>query len=251
MPGDFDQERGRLRAGAVVDQQAGARLNGVRHTSSIARSLALGAVLAAALTGCGDGAGKPDPAAVPLVEDANRHMQNESFHASGTTTAFAGGKQETWWDPAQGLHMEVTGGVSGDVYCKDGTSYTSADLFAAALRRRGQQITVPAALRSVYVTTKSEQGCPAYFTIAQTGSRAADKDRSIEGKQASAVEVAAGSAEDVYFIETGRRRLLLLESRRYGHTSSTVYDSFGEKFTISLPVTEKTMTLEAFRARIG
>lgn len=223
----------------------------MRHTMSVARSLAAGAALAVALTGCSEGSGTPDPAAVSLVKDANRQMQNESFHASGTTTAFAGGRQETWWDPAQGLHMQVTGGVSGDVYCKDGTSYTSADLFAAALRQRGQQITVPPALRAVYVTTKMEQGCPAYFTIAATSTRAKGRDRSIGGKQASAVEAAAGSAKDVYYIENGTQRLLLLESQRDGSTSSTAYDSFGEKFTMSLPAAEKTMTLEAFRARIG
>ncbi|MEU3777607.1 hypothetical protein AB0F11_31305 [Streptomyces sp. NPDC032472] len=219
--------------------------------SATIRSLVLGAVLVAALAGCGGGAGKPDPAAVSLIGDANRQMQKESFHSSGTTTAFAGARQETWWDPAQGLHIEVTGGVSGDVYCKDGTSYTSADLFAAALNRRGQQVTVPPELRSVYVTTKTEQGCASYFSIPVTGRHATNEDRSIGGRKASAVRVAGKGAEDLYFVEDGTRRLLLLEARRDGRTSSTVYDSFGAQNPITLPVAEKTMTLEAFRYRLG
>ncbi|MER7466576.1 hypothetical protein [Streptomyces sp. NPDC097981] len=223
----------------------------MRRTIAVTRSLALGAVLTAALTGCGDGGGKPDGAAISLVRAANTHMENESFHAAGTTTAFAGGKQETWWDPALGLRMEVTGGASGTVFCKDGTSYTSADLLAAALRRRGQQITVPAALRSAYVTTRTDRGCSSYFTIAETGHRAADKDRKTGGTQASAVQVSAGAAEDVYLIGTDAQRLLLLESRRDGRTSSTAYDSFGEKFTtIAMPVPEKTITMDAFRAQV-
>ncbi|MFB6558298.1 hypothetical protein ACFCYH_05175 [Streptomyces sp. NPDC056400] len=108
---------------------------------------------------------------MPLIRAANTRMLNESFHSSGNTTAFPGAKQEMWSDPAQGLHLEVTGGVSGGIYCKNGISYTSADLFAGALRQRGQQVTVPADLRSAYVTTKAEQGCDMYYKIAETGRR--------------------------------------------------------------------------------
>ncbi|WP_405705276.1 hypothetical protein OG264_01630 [Streptomyces xanthophaeus] len=77
--------------------------------------------------------------------------------------------------------MEVTGAGLGDIYCKDGTAYTSADLFAAALRQRGQQITVPEELRSAYVTTKAEGGCTMNFKIAETGRRAKGKDRTVGG----------------------------------------------------------------------
>ncbi|MFD6182390.1 hypothetical protein [Streptomyces goshikiensis] len=176
-------------------------------------------------------------------------MLHESFHSSGNTTAFAGAKQEMWSDPDQGLHVEVTGGTSGDIYCKDGTSYTSADLFAGALRQRGQQITVPAGLRSAYVTTKVEQGCDVYYKIAETGRRARDKDRAVDGKQAQAVEVTVGTSEDVYLIGKDQQRLLQLESQRDGRTSTTTYDGFGEKFTITLPAAEKVLTVEAFRSR--
>lgn len=221
------------------------------NKNGIALPLVLSAVLIAALAGCGDGAEKrSDANAVSLVKAANARMLNESFHSSGTTTAFAGGKQEMWSDPSQGLHLEVTGGVSGDVYCKNGTAYTSADLFAAALRQRGQQITVPAELRSAYVTTKADQGCDMYYKIAETGRRAEGKDRAVDGKQAQAVEVTAAQSKDVYFIDKDQQRLLLLESQRDGRTSATTYGSFGEKFTIILPAAEKTLTMEAFRARV-
>ncbi|MGW0393424.1 hypothetical protein ACWDYJ_21500 [Streptomyces sp. NPDC003042] len=217
----------------------------------VARSIALSVMLTAALAGCGDGDGQtPDADAVALIKTANTQMQNESFHSTGTTTAFVGGKQETWSDPSQGLHVEVTGGVSGDIYCKDGTSYTSADLFAEALRQRGQQITVPPQLRSAYVTTTADPGCEMYYEIADTGRLTPDKDRTVDGKRATAVEVTAGKAKDVYFIENSRQRLLMLESLRDGRTSTTTYDSFGEKFTITLPAAEKTLTVDAFRSRV-
>ncbi|KOY56052.1 hypothetical protein ADK59_21255 [Streptomyces sp. XY332] len=219
--------------------------------TGLARSIVLSAVLTATVAGCGDGAGKvPDADAVSLIKAANTRMLNESFHSAGNTTAFAGAKQEMWSDPAQGLHVEVTGGMSGDIYCKDGTSYTSADLFAGALRQRGQQVTVPAELRSYYVTTKAEQGCEMYYKIAETGRRTQGKDRAVDGRQAQAVEVAAGKTEDVYLIDKDQQRLLLLQSQRDGRTSTTTYDSFGEKFTITLPVAEKILTMEAFRSRV-
>ncbi|MCX4803278.1 hypothetical protein OG594_16745 [Streptomyces sp. NBC_01214] len=41
-----------------------------------------------------------------------------------------------------------------------------------------------------------------------------------------------------------------LSSRVDGRTSATTYDSFGENFTITLPAAEKTLTMEAFRARV-
>ncbi|MEV0991856.1 hypothetical protein [Streptomyces sp. NPDC049949] len=214
-------------------------------------SVFLSAVLTATLAGCGDGSGaKPDADAVAAAKAANTKMQTESFHSSGTTTAFAGGKQEMWSDPVQGLHVEVTGATLGDVYCKDGTAYTSADLFAAALRQRGQQVTVPAELRSAYVTTKAEGGCAMYFKIAETGRRAKGKDRTVAGRQAGAVQVGDGKTEDVYFIDDAEQRLLLLESRRDGRTSTTTYDSFGERFTISMPAAERTLTMDAFRYRV-
>ncbi|MFE3580141.1 hypothetical protein [Streptomyces vinaceus] len=208
-------------------------------------------MLTATLSGCGDGSpAKPDADAVAAAKAANTRMETESFHSSGTTTAFAGGKQEMWSDPVQGLHVEVTGGVLGAIYCKDGTAYTSADLFAAALRQRGQQITVPAELRSAYVTTKAEGGCATYFKIAETGHRVEGKDRTVAGKRTEAMEVGDGMTDDLYFIDDEEQRLLLLESKRDGKKSTTTYDSFGQKFTITIPASEQTLTVDAFRRRV-
>ncbi|MFJ3966307.1 hypothetical protein [Streptomyces sp. NPDC090036] len=177
-------------------------------------------------------------------------MRGESFHGSGTTTAFVGATQETWWDPGHGLHMRVSGPVSGDVYCKDGTSYTSAPLFADALRQRGQSLTVPDRLANTYVTSTTVSDCDMYFRIPETVRPAPDHDRLVDGRQASAFETPAGSAQDVYFLEDGKLRLILVESTRAGRTSTTTYDSFGKGFSFEMPAAGKTMTVEQFRAAV-
>ncbi|MFI6149934.1 hypothetical protein [Streptomyces sp. NPDC051109] len=174
-------------------------------------------------------------------------MLTESFHASGTTTAFPGATQETWSDPEHGLHMRVTGTVSGDIYCKDGTSYTSAPLFAAALRQRGQSLTVPDRLADTYVTSTTVSGCGMYYRIPETVRAAPDKDGPVNGKQASAFETPAGSTQDVYYLEDGKLRLIQVESTRAGRTSATTYDSFGTSFSFDMPVADKTMTMDQFR----
>ncbi|GLV99161.1 hypothetical protein Slala05_27930 [Streptomyces lavendulae subsp. lavendulae] len=62
--------------------------------NGMAPPLVLSAVLIAALAGCGDGAEKrPDANAVSLVKAANARTLHESFHSSGTTTAFAGDRR--------------------------------------------------------------------------------------------------------------------------------------------------------------
>ncbi|WP_158708576.1 hypothetical protein [Streptomyces sp. NRRL S-244] len=221
--------------------------------NAAARAVVLAGVLVVGAVGCGSDAGqKPDPEAVALVRAANAQMERESFRSTGSTTAFPGAKQETWSDPAQGLHMEVTGGALGTVYCKDGTSYTSAGLFAEALRRRGKEITVPPRLQGMYVTTKADGGCAVYYRIAETAHRVPGRDGSVDGKRVSAVEVAEGGSKDVYSIEDATKRLLKLESRREGgEVSTTAYDSFGQSVTITLPVAEKVMPLDAFRYQVS
>ncbi|WCD90341.1 hypothetical protein KPP03845_106769 [Streptomyces xanthophaeus] len=181
----------------------------------------------------------------------NAKMSKESFHASGTTTAFRGATQETWWDPQHGLHMRVTGTVSGDVYCKDGTSYTSAPLFAAALRQRGQSVTVPNRRADTYVTSTTTSGCDMYYRIPEVVRAAPDRDRLVNGRRASAFETPAGSTQGVYFLEDGQLRLILVESTRSGRTSTTSYDSFGKPSSFEMPVAGRTMSVEQFRAAIG
>lgn len=204
---------------------------------------------ATARPGSGPAAARPTPDV--RIEATNNSMRGQSFHASGTTTAFPGATQETWSDPRQGLHMKVTGHVSGDIYCKDGTSYTSAPLLAAALRQRGQSITVPDRLADTYVTSTTTSGCDMYYRIPETVRAAPAQDRLINGKQASAFETPAGSTQDVYFLENGKLRLLQVESSRDGRTSTTSYDSYGETFSLQMPTAGHIMTMEQFRAAVN
>lgn len=129
------------------------------------------------------------------------------------------------------------------------TSYTSAPLFAAALRERGQTLTVPDRLADTYVTSAAGD-CDLYYRIPENVRPAPGKDRAVDGRQASAFETAAGDAQDVYFLEDGQLRLIRLESKRSGRTSTTAYDSFGERFSIEMPPAGKTMTAEQFRAAV-
>ncbi len=228
------------------------------RTRSALRSFAVFALAAGLVAGCGQGADAPadDGAkgtAAETAERVNETMRKTSFHASGTTTAFVGAEQETWWNPEQGLRMKTTGGgVSGEMYCKDGTSYISAPLFASMLEERGQYVTVPDRLADVFVTTGSGQDCDAYFAISDAAEFLPEEDTTVGGKAAKALKVYAGTASDTYFVEDGdTARLLRLDSLRNGRRSSTTYDSFGDAFSIAMPPTEKTMSMDAFRDEVG
>ncbi|MFF4583656.1 hypothetical protein [Streptomyces sp. NPDC001389] len=199
----------------------------------------------------GSGPAPAGPAPDIRIEATNSSMRGRTFHASGTTTAFPGATQETWSDPRQGLHMKVTGPVSGDVYCKGTTSYTSAPLLAASLRQRGQSITLPDRLADTYVTSTTASGCDMYYRIPDTARAAPAQDRLLDGKQTSAFETPAGSTQDVYFLEDGNLRLAQVESSRDGRTSTTTYDSYGESFTIEMPAAAKTMSMEQFRTAVN
>ncbi|WP_149179841.1 hypothetical protein [Streptomyces sp. TRM49041] len=179
-------------------------------------------------------------------------MRGTSFHSAGTTTAFADAWQESWWDPEKGLRIKTTGGdVPGEMYCKDGTSYISAQLFAATLKERGQHITVPDRLSDVFVTTESGHGCDAYFKIPDGGELQPAKDESVNGTPAQALTVSSGANSGTYLIDAAdTTRPLRLDSVHDGRTSTVTYDSFGEKFTISVPSGDKVMTLPDFRKQV-
>lgn len=209
----------------------------------------------------GNRAGEPAPAEPSpdaQVGLANSALVSESFHSSGTSTAFPGAKQEMWWEPAGGLRLRVTGSVSEDMYCDGGTSYTSAPLFAASLTSRGQSVTVPGRLEDTYVSTVLDTGCEVYFSIPATAKPAPDKDRGIDGGKALAYEASGAGTRDVYYLPDlssppkGAVRLgpLRLESTRSGRTSVTTYDSYGESFSITMPPESKIMTVEEFRAAV-
>ncbi|WP_370415175.1 hypothetical protein [Streptomyces fradiae] len=196
-------------------------------------------VAATALTGCG------------VVHETNDEMRTTSFHSSGGTTAFAGGWQEMWWNPDQGLRLKATWvGGSGEMYCKDGTTYTSAALLADGLAEEGRSTTLPDRLTGMFVVSElpDDADCDTYFKIPDQAERASDNDRTFQGRATKAFTIeAAPDATDTYYVATDTSRLVLLQSERNGRSSTTTYDSYGEKFTISLPAAEKTMPLEEFR----
>jgi hypothetical protein len=237
-----------------------------RRSKSVFRPLALAAILTAATVGCGGGSdtessGKDSGAdgtqtsATTRIESVNKTMRETSFSSTGTTTAFEGATQKTSWDPEQGFRMEVTGApqtAGGEMYCKDGTSYTSAPLFAAMLGAKGQQITVPERLSDVYVSSETGGDCAAFFALAPTGEYAPAKDTTVDGRKAVAIEVSSGPSDDTYLISAeAPDHLLRQEASRDGKTSTTTYTDFGKEMTISMPAEDKTMTMAEFRTAIG
>ncbi|WP_037653075.1 hypothetical protein, partial [Streptomyces exfoliatus] len=78
-------------------------------------------------------------------------------------------------------------------------------------------------------------------------------DAEVNGTPARAVKVSASaSATDMYYVSAEDPAYLLkLKSTRDGRTSSTTYVDFGKETTVTLPSADKTLTMDAFRARIG
>ncbi|MEU5430105.1 hypothetical protein AB0H73_31540 [Streptomyces olivoreticuli] len=243
--------------------------------TNMTRTAILLASLCIAVTGCGTSSGSKDasadappvPAGIPApntgidrdalkVQSTNLLMRNTPFHASGTTTALGGGSQEMWSDPEQGLRLKATSsetGQSGEMFCKEGSTYTSAPLLADSLRQSGQNITLPPDLTDVYVLgTPGQQGCSSFYAIAETAKPDATQDTSVNGVKTYAVVAASGPTSDVYQIAAEEKSYLLqLRSNRDGRTSTTTYDSFGDRFTINVPSDDKTMTMNEFRRRVS
>lgn len=220
---------------------------------------AAAALLLATATGCGAGSGDradggaANGSAASRIEAVNQAMRETSFTATGTTTAFEGATQQTWWDPEQGFRMRISGSApehNGEMYCKDGTSYTSAPLFAAMLAQKGQRISVPERLEDTFVATETGD-CTAYFAIAPSGEYAPGKDTVIDGTDALAIEVTAGGASDTYFVSGGAPdRLLRQEATRDGSTSTTEYGGYGEAVTVTVPSGEQSLTMDEFRGEV-
>ncbi|MEU0339295.1 hypothetical protein ABZ092_09985 [Streptomyces bobili] len=207
------------------------------------------ATSSAADVATGDGA-----SAEERIEQVNETMRDTPFSGLGTTTAYDG-LQRIVWNPAQGLHISsmATGPDvdGGDMYCKDGVTYTSSSLLAAGLESRGVQISVPDRLDDVYVTSETGQGCEAYFAISPTGTFAPDKDATLDGVRAQAVVASSGSTSDTYFVSAeDPARLLKLKSVRDGRTSSTTYFDFGMEKDVTPPSPDKTMSMEEFRTEV-
>ncbi|MEU8521160.1 hypothetical protein [Streptomyces sp. NBC_01216] len=185
------------------------------------------------------------------VDKANDELRSTSFHGRGSTTALGGGSQEIWSDPDQGLRIKASGAsATGEMYCKDGKTYTSAPMFADALKQRGQAIDLPERLADVFVTTETGQGCDVYFVISDSAEHAPESDKTFDGRRTTAFSVSSGAATDTYYLESESSRLVRLEAERDGRTSTTRYDSFGEKFTITMPDEDKTMPMDDFRREV-
>lgn len=195
------------------------------------------------------GAALGESSADARIEQVNETMRKTPFSAVGTTTAFDEGLQEIRWNPSQALHIKLIG-IGGDMYCKDGVTYTSADLLAKNLQSKGIEITVPERLDDTYVTTESGQGCEAYFAP-PPGTFAPDKDTDIKGVPAQAVTAASGPTSDIYYIsEEDPARLLKMESTRDGRKSRTTYTDFGKETSVVLPKVDQVMPLEQFREEV-
>ncbi|MER7520863.1 hypothetical protein [Streptomyces sp. NPDC126499] len=185
------------------------------------------------------------------MEEANDRLRSASFHSSGTTTAFSGGTQEAWWDPDQGYRLKASWiGGTGEMFCKDGKTYTSAALLAHSLKEKGQSVTVPDRLAGTFVTSETDGGCERFFEIPESAKHEPGDDRTSRGKQIQAFAVAAGGARDTYYIESDTSRLVELVSARNGRFSTTQYDSFGEFFSITLPSDANTMSMDDFRRHV-
>ncbi|MEV3931649.1 hypothetical protein [Streptomyces sp. NPDC053728] len=234
------------------------------------RTAALAALLLAGAVACSDNSGEDaatspsspassvadeavDGSAAERIEAVNETMRTTTFSAIGTSTAYDGALQNMTWNPQQGLHIRISGTIGGNMYCQDGVTYISSNLLAANLKQQGQEITVPAELDDVYVTTKSGEGCDSFFALSPTGRYDPSGDATVNGSPARAVKVSASaSATDTYYVSAKDPAYLLkLKSTRDGRTSSTTYVDFGKEMTVTLPSADKTMTMEAFRARIG
>ncbi|MBN0044198.1 hypothetical protein JS756_08765 [Streptomyces actuosus] len=248
----------------------------MHRTLRTARSAVLAALMGTAVAACGtaQGGGGPSRAlatvsataddvaghdeesgqsARQLIERANDTMRSLAFSGVGSTTSFDGGVTLIDWNPDRGLHMSysATADDRQDMYCKDGLLYTSAPLLARSLGSQGVDITVPDRLRDVYVTKETGESCAIYFVIPSSGTYAPDKDTTVNGSRARAIEVRSSGTSSVYYVSADDpARILKLKSVHNGRTSSTAYSDFGKKQNFTLPGPDRTMTMEEFRGEV-
>ncbi|WP_435611569.1 hypothetical protein [Streptomyces sp. bgisy159] len=245
--------------------------------TTLARSLALTALLGLGALGCGSSSGSgvswpPTASESPtatetaaptgtgggsaelLIGQVNDTMRSLAFTGIGNSTAFDGGTTQVAWNPDQGLRISYSATADGgkDMYCKDGVTYTSAPLLKQGLAGKGIEISVPDRLADVYVVTEADgRDCSMYFVLPGSGTFAPEKDTTVNGVRARAVVASSGPTSDTYYISVDDpARLLKLVSVRDGRTSSTTYSGFGQKQDITFPSPERTMTMDEFRAQV-
>ncbi|GCE00213.1 hypothetical protein [Embleya hyalina] len=184
----------------------------------------------------------------------NTVMGATTFHAKGSTTAVAGGTQEIWFDPRQGLHIVITiGGTerAGEMFCHGTDLYTSTDLAVESLRKAGgSAYDVPADLKQSFVRTPAGDGCGTFYEVASSAKEDKKLAAPVGGVPTTAIVAHQGTTTDTYFIATGDKPYVLrLDSNRAGHVSSTTYDSFGAPVSISLPTEDRIVSMTDFRTK--
>ncbi|MDT0452629.1 hypothetical protein [Streptomyces hesseae] len=234
------------------------------HRQSVIRSAVVLALLGGILTACGSISSKTEEPrsaseitdTLELIRSVNDTMKSTTFHSSGTTTALDGGQAETWSDPRTGVHSTVKAGKNGDTYCEDGTIYLGAAIAADTLQRvEHSPVTVPDSLAGIYVATKTKSSCDSLYTVSEGADLAPEQNSTVNGIRTIAMvttgQSASDQSRDVYQIAaTGKPYILQIQSTRDGRTSTTVYDSFGDKVSIHMPPADRTMSIDEFRARV-
>lgn len=192
------------------------------------------------------------------ITSVNSAMSVTSFHSSGSTTALGGGRMELWSDPRKGVHTTVVSdktGAVGEGFCRNGVSYTSGPLLIESLQQAGKigrDRKLPPQLADKYVSSNmGGQDCSALYKIDEQATLDPTADTTVEGKKTIAIRSASGATEDVYQVAVeGDPYILQMKSTRDGRTSTTTYDSFGEKVDIKLPPIEQVISMEQFREQL-
>lgn len=228
-----------------------------RGTARIALAAAL---TAAVLTACGGGSDGEESdekatdaagrSAEELVEAVNKAMGGTSFRASGSSTAFEGGKQEMWVDPELGLRIQVSAPelAETDMYCAKGTLYNSTALLAAQLAQKGEKVQVPKRLENSYVRASAGGSCNRLYEIFPGASLDPKLDDEVGGQATTALVAEAQGNKDVYQVAAkGKPLMLRMDSEHGNRTSTTRYDSFGKDLSITLPEKDSVISMEEFR----
>ncbi|MCK1798936.1 hypothetical protein MTQ01_23490 [Streptomyces sp. XM4193] len=229
-----------------------------RGTSGIAVAAALTAVLLSACGGGEDGSsGSADKgadaggrSAEELVKAVNKEMGATSFRAKGSSTAFDGGQQEMWVDPEQGLRIRVSAPelATTDMFCSEGTLYTSTALVSAQLAQKGQKVQVPKDLEDKYVTTTAGGSCNRLYEIFPGAKLDEKLNDEVGGRATTALVAESQGNKDVYQVAAkGKALVLRMDSEHGDRKSTTRYDSFGEELRITMPQKDSVIAMKEFQ----
>ncbi|MFE5333380.1 hypothetical protein ACFRCG_44040 [Embleya sp. NPDC056575] len=217
----------------------------IRIRSAAVAAVALGVAAVGCSTSEDESGGTPTR--------VNTAMGTTTFHAKGSTTAVAGGTQEIWSDPQQGMHIVITiGGTerAGEMFCHGTDLYLSTDLAVESLRKAGgAAYDVPADLKQSFVRGPARDGCGMFYEVASSAKEDRKLATTIAGVPATAMVARQATTTDTYFIAKDKPYVLRLDSNRAGHVSTTTYDSFGAPVSIRLPTEDRIVSMDDFRTR--